>query len=472
MRILVHDGVAPQRADDAVQGHVLLDGVGPQPSVGIATDQLERTDHRPVCVIVGPEVEGSQQVQHRPPVVAAIGTADRGAQRGAVGRASRLAFAHQVVERLLAHHREQHLAHGAVRLPDGGAGHLEQEALLAADALEVVQQLLLDPVLGAGADVVHGLDQQVGRGVGDGATTQMNVGGEPGMAGRLGVAAQLVGRLDGDALTACLQLLRVPVREQIDRQAELADRVEPGQLVTQAGDAGAAGAGAQMDEGRVYPSIRHGSILGVAGTHGLGRLQQGVQADAHGRRQPGMDCGSPPILVDPHCCADDACGAVGGGRLDAERTAPGFGVRGKLDGVAGPGDGMVTQPGDKRLRVGDARLTEAEQGTYLGALPSAVRSAASGSSGSAMLGSGTPRVRANSATAAPSAEEQQNDGTVQPVGPALGFDQRAVGRNQVPDACVSGRHAARPISLWCVASAGRPGQCRGTSPGACGRPRR
>jgi len=92
--------------------------------------------------------------------------------------------------------------------------------------------------------VVHGLDQQVDQSVGDGATAQVGIGGEPDMAGRFGVAAQLVGRLDGDALAARVQLLLAPVREQVGRQAELADGVEPGQLVTQAGDAGAARAGA------------------------------------------------------------------------------------------------------------------------------------------------------------------------------------------------------------------------------------
>src|SRR3954451_15641490 len=133
-------------ADDAVQWHVLLDGIGAHPRLGVAADQVKGPDHRPMHVVVGPEIENGQQVQHRASVVAAVGTADRGAERGAIGGAGRLALAHQVTERLFAHHGEQHLADGAVRFLDGGAGQVEQEALLAADTLEVVQQLLLDLV--------------------------------------------------------------------------------------------------------------------------------------------------------------------------------------------------------------------------------------------------------------------------------------------------------------------------------------
>lgn len=104
------------------------------------------------------------------------------------------------------------------------------------------------------------------------------------MADRLGVAAQLVRRLDGDALAACLQLLLAPVGEQVGGQAELADRAEPGQLVAQAGDAGAARAGAQVDERGVCPPLWHRPVLGVSGVLGTSRLQQGVELGTHARQ--------------------------------------------------------------------------------------------------------------------------------------------------------------------------------------------
>ncbi len=299
MRVLLHDDIAPQRADDAVQRHVLLDGVGAQPAVGVAADQVKRPDHRLVRVVVGAEVESGQQVQHRAPIMAAVGAADRGAERRAVGGAGRLALAHQVVERLLAHHGEQHLTDGAVRLLDGGAGQIEQQALLAADTLKVVQRFLLDLVLRTGADVMHGLDipgrlrrwQQVDQGVGDGASAQVRIGGKPHVAGRLGVAAQLVGRFDADALAARVQLLLAPVGEQVGGQAELVDHAEPGQLVAQAGDAGTVRAGAQVNERGVCPAVRNRLIVGSFGALGTNRLQQGIEPGTDIRQQTAMDHG-------------------------------------------------------------------------------------------------------------------------------------------------------------------------------------
>ena len=82
-------------------------------------------------------------------------------------------LAYQVAQRLLAHHRVEHLAHGAVRVLHGSTFRSEQQRLLAAGALEVVQQLLFHPVLGVGADVVDGLDQQIDERAGDSAPTQV-----------------------------------------------------------------------------------------------------------------------------------------------------------------------------------------------------------------------------------------------------------------------------------------------------------
>jgi hypothetical protein len=254
------------------------------------------------------------------------------------------------------------------------------------------------------------------------------------MAGCIGMAPQFVGRLDGYALAARFQVLQAPVREQVRGQADPADRAEPGQLVTQAGDAGAAGVGAQMDKRSVHPPIRHGPILGIADPLGSGRLQQGVQAHAHGRRQPGVDCGGATVLVGPQRRADDARDAVGGGRLDTERAAPGFGIGSKLNGVAGPGDSVVAQPVAKRLRVGDACLAETEQGAYLSALPlrRAVGSVGQQRFGDARLrhAKGARQLRhrgpvhlgRGAREAAPGAEEQQHDGKAQPVSPTLGLD--------------------------------------------------
>ena len=82
-----------------------------------------------------------------------------------------------------------------------------------------------------------------------------------------------------------------------------------------------------------------------------------------------MDCGVTPVLIGPHRRANDPRDAVRRGRLNAECAAPSFNFGGKLAGIAGPGDGVVAQPGTERLRVGDTRLTVAEQRAYFGPLP-------------------------------------------------------------------------------------------------------
>jgi hypothetical protein len=50
---------------------------------------------------------------------------------------------------------------------DGGLGQPKQDALLAADAPEVLGQRLLDPPLGPRVDLVHEADQQIDERVGD-----------------------------------------------------------------------------------------------------------------------------------------------------------------------------------------------------------------------------------------------------------------------------------------------------------------
>ena len=354
------------------------------------------------------------------------------------------------MERLLAYHGEQHLADGAVRLLDGGAGQIEQQALLAADALEVVQQLLLDLVFRTRANVVHGFDQQVDQGIGDGAPAQVGVGGQPDMAGRLGVAAQLMGRLDGDALAACLQLLLAPVGEQVGGQAELADCAEPGQLVAQAGDAGAARACAQVDERGIRPPLRHRLIIGSFGALGTNRLQQGIQPGAHVQHQAGMDRSVTPVLIGPHRRTNDPRDAVWRGRLNAERAAPGFDFGGKLAGIAGPGDGVVAQPGTERLRVGDTRFAVAEQGAYFGPLPLQRAVGGVGQQWRFMARlRHAERARQfrhgilvhlcrRMREAAAGTEKQQHDRKAQPVAPAPGLDQQAIRWREVPNSSVKG----------------------------------
>ncbi len=210
------------------------------------------------------------------------------------------------------------------------------------------------------------------------------------------------------------------------------------------------GARIGYDQRSIRPSIRRGHIFNFGVSVGSGRLQQSIQAHAHGRREAGMDGCNALVLVGSYRRTNDARDPVGGWWLDAERPASGLSVCGKLGGVAGFADSMVAQPGAKRLSVGNARFPETEQGAYLCALP--LRRA--------VVGIGHQRcckARLRHAKAArqfrycgfvylsrcarkspTSKEEQQHDRETQPVGQPLRLDQRTIRERQIPDPAVNG----------------------------------
>lgn len=63
--------------------------------------------------------------------------------------------------------KRQGLAYDLVGLVDGGRRQAEEDALLAADLLQLGGELLLHPPLGAGVDLVGQGDQQLDQSVGD-----------------------------------------------------------------------------------------------------------------------------------------------------------------------------------------------------------------------------------------------------------------------------------------------------------------
>jgi len=184
--------VAPGRRYHAVQRYVLLCGVEAQLARGVAGDDVQSVEHGPMCLVVGAEVERFQHQRQHAPVVRAVGIVNDRLQMSAIDRPSGLAFGHKVMQGLLADGREDHVAHGTVRLGDAGRGQLEQQRRLASDALEVGNQFPLDALLGFRADAVHGGDEQVGEAVGDLALADVAEGGEQGQADRVGMPAQLM----------------------------------------------------------------------------------------------------------------------------------------------------------------------------------------------------------------------------------------------------------------------------------------
>jgi hypothetical protein len=59
--------------------------------------------------------------------------------------------------------RKQRRADGLVGMFDRGLGEAKHDALLAAHATQIADQLTLDAVLRPGADAMHELDQQIDR---------------------------------------------------------------------------------------------------------------------------------------------------------------------------------------------------------------------------------------------------------------------------------------------------------------------
>jgi hypothetical protein len=141
------------------------------------------------------------------------------------------------VQGLFADDREDDLAHDPVGVIEGGPGEAEEEVLLAADALQVVEQLTVHAALSPCSDLVNGLGQKVDQVVGQLSATEVHEGREPGEARRFGVSPKLMGSLDRDAPSIPLQFLGEHLVEQVGRQPDPADQLQPGQLGLDAGEA-------------------------------------------------------------------------------------------------------------------------------------------------------------------------------------------------------------------------------------------
>ena len=223
------------------------------------------------------------------------GVPDHGAQGRPVGRSCGLGFLDQVAQGLFADDREHDLAHDPVGLIEGGTGDLEEEILLAADALQIVQQFAVHPAFGSHANLVDGLGQEVDQVVGQLAAPEVHEGREPGEVRRFGVSAQLVGGLGRDTSSVPFQFLGKHLVERVGRQPDPADQLQPGQLGLDAGDAWPTRIAMQLEkECGSYPrlSVAVGTALRVA----IG-VQQRFQAGAGLPASDGLECWH---RADPH----------------------------------------------------------------------------------------------------------------------------------------------------------------------------
>jgi hypothetical protein len=137
--ILLHHGVAPEAAHDAIERHLLVGRESMHLGINEALHQFERLHDRTMALVVGTKLQCIQELGHHAAVVSPVGVSDHCTQGDAVGRPRGFPLLDQVAQRLFADHGKHHIAHHAVRLGERGVGQLEQQVLLAGDALEVVQ---------------------------------------------------------------------------------------------------------------------------------------------------------------------------------------------------------------------------------------------------------------------------------------------------------------------------------------------
>jgi len=182
----------PVLGDPGVRGDVLPGGVvGQAARGGVAADQRQGLDHWLAGTASGAELKDLEQPDQPAPVVPGVGGTQRGLHGAPVGRAGGFVLGDQVAQRLLARHRVHHGAHGVVGAGDRGLGEAEQQRLLPSDLAEFADQFLGDLPLGAGADAVHGRDQQVRQGVGDLPLSLVHQRGQQGQHQRPGMVAQV-----------------------------------------------------------------------------------------------------------------------------------------------------------------------------------------------------------------------------------------------------------------------------------------
>ncbi|MGW2181308.1 chloride channel protein [Streptomyces sp. NPDC001732] len=135
--------------------------------VQIPLEQVDRVHHRPVGGVVALQLQRVQQWREHPPPVVGVRRTQHRAPPGPVGGLARCGLRRQRLQRGLPGHRIDHLADRATRLRDRRLRQPQQDALLAADPLELLAELALDLLLRPSVDLLYELDEQLHQRVGD-----------------------------------------------------------------------------------------------------------------------------------------------------------------------------------------------------------------------------------------------------------------------------------------------------------------
>ena len=147
-----------------------------------------------------------------------------------VGAVVGLSLAHQVAQRLLANHRPDRPADRVVGMLDRRLGEREQDPALAANVLQIGDQLLLDAVLGARIHLVHHANQQIDQAVGDLARARQTKARQQRQAHLSRMGAQPRRMLGGRARAPRPDPLLLRLGKQVGRQADRPHPLELGDL--------------------------------------------------------------------------------------------------------------------------------------------------------------------------------------------------------------------------------------------------
>ena len=330
---------------------------------GVAAQQLDGLDDRPVGVVVGAELQGLQDPGEHPAVVGRVRGAQHGADPLVEDDLVRPRLPDQVVQGPLAHHREDRLAHHVVGMGDGGLGQAEEDAVLVAHPAQLGGELALHLLLGPGVTAVDEADQQIHQAVGDLGGACPAQGSEQGEAHGLGRGSQVRGvQFGGPGPPGGDQLLGGVV-EQVRRQPDrpyalgLVDFLEKGL------QAEGTGIRLHLRQEAAFPAGDYQALAGVVG-FGCQLLQP-----YDGRlRKAGDSAGAELPLAGGPGAAEDPLDAAWAGGLDALGATPrqeggSLAGLGQLDGAH-----LLGQPHGELLLVGNRRLPEAERLADLGAV--------------------------------------------------------------------------------------------------------
>lgn len=303
---------------------------------------------RSVVRAEGQEVE---QPRHHAPVMASVRAAHRRLHLPIPGAAGAM-LAHDRAQLRLARHREDHDAHGLVGTVDRGLGEGDEQALLAINALDVAGQSREHAPLGAHADLVHRLDEQVDKAIHQRRFPQQQVKGEQPQPARWRVAAHLPAGLLRHPATQPLDYRHGDARERAAGQPKLADEGEPIGDTEQALERDLAGVGLERGEARA---------LAGAGERGLQRR------DGRGR-DPFGEAGEEGVFEAPPRRAGEPPQRARARRLMAARETPPLGLGDhRLKGLAAGAD-LDLEPDRERLEFPGRDRADGEPAQDLGAV--------------------------------------------------------------------------------------------------------